>query len=107
MYILEGFITVEDMKNSIEELESMQLTSTIDGDSVKELMIQTLNRQLENHPDGYWLAYWKKNNYNEFCRCSQYTIHDLPKRAWRVVDVKGDEMPHILDDILQLASTII
>ena len=95
VWILEGFISEEMIKKTIEELEKDSLLAETDEqkDAYFEV-ISAYKKRADKNPHGYWLPYDGKIKYKEFCYCAHETLRNMKKEGmkWRVVEafIKDD-----------------
>ena len=77
VWILERWITREEMEQSIREMEKMLADCEANRpeavDTAKELLAYN-RKDLENNPDGRWLGYQGKSIYRQFCECAKETM---------------------------------
>lgn len=92
VWILERYITAEDMKKSIDDLSEMYKVAEAKEDATDRAnaiklvdeMIECERKTLDKNPNGYWLAYQGKTNYRTFCEVAKETMRNLYGSEFRV-----------------------
>lgn len=89
IWVLEGFITRERLEEAIEEAKAMRNAIAEDSEHIEaaDMLLSIAKRNLDEHPDGYWLGYQGKLNYKVFCWEAKQTMRNLKDRhmKWRVL----------------------
>ena len=88
VWILEGFVTREQMDKSLEDLK--KTVEKADTEELKKVSVdwmETYQKIIDENPEGYWLGYQGKTNYRQFCECAKETLRNMKKEGmeWRVV----------------------
>ena len=97
VWILEKYVTVEEMKRTLSDLEQgYEMNKDKFTEEQIALMESTLGayrKQIEEHPDGYWSGTEGKSIYRQFCERAKDAIrrHDKDTK-FRVVEgeIKDD-----------------
>lgn len=99
VWVLERFVTVEDMKNHIADFKDIiaetENEENEDYRRTAQEMLENTEKQLEENPEGYWMGYIGKSNYKVFCNEAKDFMrrheNDLLKSGVRAVKVQiGD-----------------
>ena len=93
VWILEGFVTREHMEDNLAKQKAMREDVLKDENSkhlveVANMLVETTEKLLAEHPDGYWMGYQGKVNYREFCYCARQTMETLKEMQFRVVQAE-------------------
>lgn len=93
IWILEGYITRERMIESVKEAEEMLKNVAPEHVETAREMLAAQKKSLAENPEGYWLAYQGRTNYNVFCNDSRQTMRNLKERKmkWRVLKAEISE----------------
>lgn len=94
IWILEGWITPEEMNRSLKEIEAMRdmLRERGEDSAVAEEWVERRKRSIAKHPEGYWLGYQGKLNYRDFCYEARMTMQNMDcKMKWRVLKAQIPE----------------
>ena len=95
VWILEGFIGKDQMKQSEDDVKAMGAYFEKNGDveeaeNCKRVLAAVEKKHSEN-PDGYWLGYQGKTNYKAFCYESKQTMRELKGRKFRVLKAEIED----------------
>ena len=97
VWILEKYITVEDMNKMAEQnaelYESVKADGTEEQIAMVEDMIEKWNDKMKQNPEGYWSGREGKSVYRQFCEVAKDAIRRADKGTrFRVVEgeVKDD-----------------
>ena len=77
VWILERWISREEMEQSIREMEEMLADCKANRPEAVDTAEQLLaynKKDLESNPDGRWLGYQGKSIYSQFCECAKETM---------------------------------
>lgn len=91
VWILEKYITVEDMNKTLaqntELYESVKENGTEEQIAMVEDIIQKWNDKMEANPNGYWSGWEGKSVYRQFCEVAKAAIKRADKGTqFRVVE---------------------
>lgn len=68
VWILERFITREEMEESLQDIINMREASEdVKLQSTYEEWVKSYVKKMEDHPEGYWLGSVGKSVYKDFC----------------------------------------
>ena len=68
VWILERFITKEEMSESLQDIINMRDTAEdVKLQSTYEEWVKSYVKKMEDHPEGYWLGSVGKSAYKDFC----------------------------------------
>lgn len=90
VWVLERFVTAEDLSNQVARCKDMLNTATAENDKERiNLAIELLNfaeKMLNIYPDGYWEGLEGKIKYKQFCVVAKDCMRRHPKTDFRVVE---------------------
>lgn len=91
VWILEKYVTVEEMYKSLEQSNelyaSVKESGTEEQIAMVEEMIQKQNDKMEQNPNGYWSGWEGKSIYRQFCDVAKAAIRRADKGTqFRVVE---------------------
>lgn len=95
IWILEGYITRERLEECLEEAKAMKAKLPENSEHIETAneLIRIHENSIEKYPNGYWLGYQGKINYNDFCYEAKRTMKNLKDRKmkWRVLKAEIPE----------------
>ena len=84
VWILEKFVSNEEMNKSLESLKSLQPV-TEEQKRCLEDQINAYEKRMQDNPAGYWCGYVGKSNYTDFCYDAKQTMRHFKEGQFRVV----------------------
>lgn len=93
VWILEKFVSVEEMNESLKGLKELQPTNENEREALKEA-IAAYEKRIQESPKGYWCGYAGRTNYNDFCREARRTMNNLKGSKFRVVKAEIGDVAH-------------
>ena len=98
VWILERFISKEEMEKSMNELYEIREFWDERDDAEAEAAIKTCDemivayeKRMNANPDGYWLGYQGKIIYRQFCSCAHETMRYFKEGLFRVVKAEIED----------------
>ena len=83
------------MEQSMRDIEAMIAWAKENGDKdyieAANSMKAAYEKTVSENPDGYWLGYHGKCNYQVFCRDARETVRHMKDRKWRVLKAEIDD----------------
>lgn len=84
-WTLEGYLTPEKMRKLLGIYEkSLEVAEGPDFDFFQERLEET-QKNLAEHPDGFWKVCVENGNYKDFCREARRALRNLPGIEYRVL----------------------
>lgn len=93
VWVLEGFITPEEIKEERDQLKAMVKANENSPENLKVAteLYEAYEKRLNANPDGYWLGYQGKSNYRDFCYCAKQILRNLKGKTFRVVEAEIED----------------
>ena len=96
VWVLEKYITVEEMKKSLMDLFEMRRAQEGNDENIAlcDQMIEAQQKKVDENPDGYWLGYEGKTIYKQFCSCAADFMRrhreEVKSGDWKLRVVKAE-----------------